>query len=309
VEPRGVVPAYTAESIYEVPLMLEAEGVADYIAERLELKLGPTDLADWRQMVELIRRPKPAVNIALVGKYVELNDAYLSVREALCHAAWSLGHDVRIQWVSSESLEHPGAVSALAGADGILVPGGFGYRGIEGKVAAAAYARGNRVPYFGLCLGMQVMSMEFARHVLAFDDANSTEFDPKTMHPVISLLPDQEGIEEMGGTMRLGLCPCVLQAGSLAAEAYAPAPQIEERHRHRWEFNNRYRPAFTAAGICFSGLSPDGRLVEIAELDRSQHPWMLGTQFHPEFRSRPNRPHPLFQAFLRAAIARAEGQE
>jgi CTP synthase len=187
--------------------------------------------------------------------------------------------------------------------DGVLVPGGFGERGIEGKVAAARYAREHRIPYFGLCLGMQVMCIEFARHVLGLPDANSTEFNPKTPDPIISLMADQQGIEDMGGTMRLGLWPCQLQEGSLAREAYAPEPRIRERHRHRWEFNNSYRARATAAGLNFSGLSPDGRLVEIAELDRTLHPWMLGTQFHPEFLSRPNRPHPLFQAFLQAAIA------
>jgi CTP synthase len=186
----------------------------------------------------------------------------------------------------------------LAGVDGIVVPGGFGYRGVEGKIAAARYAREHRVPYLGLCLGMQVMCIEFARNVLKLGSANSTEFDPKTPHPVISLMPDQQMIEDMGGTMRLGLYPCVLDPDSRAASAYAPVERIDERHRHRWEFNNRYRSAYAAAGMCFSGLSPDGRLVEIAELAPELHPWMLGTQFHPELRSRPNRAHPLFRAFL-----------
>ena len=300
VEPRAVVPAYTAETIYEVPLMLEEEGVADFIAERLELKAAPPALDEWRALVVQIRKPKPTLKIALVGKYVELPDAYMSVREALRHAAWSLDRDVEIEWVHSESLERPGGTEQLAGVQGILVPGGFGERGIEGKINAARYAREHRLPYLGLCLGMQVMCIEFARNVLGLVTANSTEFNPKTPHPVISLMPDQQGIEEMGGTMRLGLWPCALQPGSLAAAAYTPDPQVRERHRHRWEFNNRYRANATAAGLNFSGLSPDGRLVEIAELDRSLNPWMLGTQFHPEFRSRPNRPHPLFVAFLKA---------
>jgi CTP synthase len=194
----------------------------------------------------------------------------------------------------------------LEGSAGILVPGGFGYRGIEGKITAARYAREKRIPYFGLCLGMQVMCVEFARNVLGLRDANSTEFNPKTANAVISLMPDQEAIEEMGGTMRLGLYPCVLQPDSRAARAYATAERISERHRHRWEFANRYRAGFSAAGMVFSGLSPDGRLVEIVELSPGLHPWMLGTQFHPEFRSRPNRPHPLFVAFLKASIAYAE---
>jgi CTP synthase len=304
VEQRAVVPAYTVDSIYEVPLMLEEEGVADFIAQRLELTVSKPDLSEWRQLVAQIRKAKPLLNVTLVGKYVELEDAYMSVREALRHAAWSLDYDVKINYVSAESLEHPGGTDALIGAEGIIVPGGFGYRGIEGKIAAAHYARENGIPYLGLCLGMQVMCIEFARHVLKTQDANSTEFNPKTANPVISLMPDQQGIEEMGGTMRLGLCPCVLQPDTLAAEAYAPSGAVDERHRHRWEFNNRYRTPLGAAGMVFSGISPDGRLVEIAELDRNLHPWMLGTQAHPEFRSRPNRPHPLFRAFLKAVAGR-----
>jgi len=302
VEPQAVVPAYTANSIYEVPLMLEQEGVADFIAERLGLTVSEPDLTEWRQLVEQIHKSKPSLRIGVVGKYVELEDAYMSVREALRHAGWALDRDVIIEWISAEALERPGELERLRRVNGILVPGGFGYRGIEGKILAARFAREHKVPYFGLCLGMQVMCIEFARHVLGMADANSTEFNPKTPHPVISLMPDQVGIEEMGGTMRLGLYPCVLQPGTHAARAYAPAERIEERHRHRWEFYNPYRPAFSAAGMVFSGLSPDGRLVEICELSPELHPWMVGTQFHPEFRSRPNRPHPLFKAFLAAAM-------
>ena len=307
VEPRAVVPAYTASSIYEVPLMLESEGVADFIAERLGLRVAAPDLAEWRQLIDQVRKPKPVLKIALVGKYVELEDAYMSVREALRHAAWAIDRDVAIEWIHSERLERPGGMEVLADVGGILVPGGFGERGIEGKINAARFAREQRIPYFGLCLGMQVMCIEFARNVLGLAEANSTEFNPKTPDPVISLMPDQQGIEDMGGTMRLGLWPCALQEGSLAAAAYTPAPVVRERHRHRWEFNNRYRPAASAAGLRFSGLSPDGRLVEISELDRTLNPWMLGTQFHPEFRSRPNRPHPLFRAFLEAVSGRVDG--
>jgi CTP synthase len=285
--------------------MLESEGVADFIAERLELSITGPDLSEWRGLINQIHKTKPVLKIALVGKYVELEDAYMSVREALRHAAWSLDRDVEIAWVHSESLERTGGLNQLAEAQGILVPGGFGERGIEGKINAARYSRERGVPYFGLCLGMQVMCIEFARNVLDLPDANSTEFNPKTPAPVISLMPDQQMIEDMGGTMRLGLWPCVLQPGSLAAEAYSPAGSVKERHRHRWEFSNRYRAAAGAAGLCFSGLSPDGRLVEIAELDRHLNPWMLGTQFHPEFRSRPTRPHPLFRAFLKAVSERS----
>ena len=309
VERRAVVPAYTAASIYEVPLMLEDEGVADFIAGRLGLTVSAPDLDGWRQLVDKIRLPKPVLKVALVGKYVEFKDAYMSVREALHHAAWAIDRDVEIAWVHSEQLEKAGGAAVLAGAQGILVPGGFGERGIEGKIAAARHARENRVPYFGLCLGMQVMCIGFARDVLGLPDANSTEFNPKTPDPVISLMPDQQGIEDMGGTMRLGLWPCVLREGSLAAAAYAPEPTVRERHRHRWEFNNRYRAAASAAGMIFSGLSPDGRLVEIAELDRALNPWMLGTQFHPEFRSRPNRSHPLFKAFLQAVSRQVDKEQ
>ena len=302
VEPNAVVPAYTASSIYEVPLMLEDEGVADFIAARMELNAAAPDMGAWRRLVARIRKPKPVLHVGIVGKYVELEDAYMSVREALRHAAWSLDHDIEIAWIPSEQLEHPGGLERLSSAEGIVVPGGFGYRGIEGKIAAARYARETRRPYLGLCLGMQVMCIEFGRHVLGLADANSSEFNPKTPNPIISLMPDQQGIEAMGGTMRLGLWPCLLQAGSRAGQAYAPEDRIQERHRHRWEFNNRYRSAFDAAGMAFSGLSPDGRLVEIAELTPELHPWMVGTQFHPELRSRPNRPHPLFRAFLAAAV-------
>ncbi len=308
VEPRAVIPIVTASSIYEVPLRLEETGLADLVLARLGLqaRITPPDLVDWRAATERLQREKPSVRVALVGKYVELQDAYISVREALIHAALKFGYGVHIDWLHSEALERPGGLEALAEADGIVVPGGFGYRGIEGKILAARYAREQRVPYLGLCLGMQVMCIEFVRNVLGRTQANSTEFNPKTPDPVISLMPDQQGVEDMGGTMRLGLWPCELAAGSLAAAAYDPDTRIRERHRHRWEFNNRYRPRAIEAGMCFSGLSPDGRLVEIAELNRDLNPWMLGTQFHPELRSRPNRPHPLFRAFLRA-VAQAKG--
>ncbi len=300
VEPQAVIPMVTTDVLYEVPLLVEASGMADYVLNRLELKARQKP--DWRAWEALVnearRRDKPKVRIALVGKYVELHDAYLSVREALYHAGLSLGLDVDIAWVHSADLEKGRNWEPVRQADGILVPGGFGGRGIEGKILAARYAREHKVPYFGLCLGMQLMVVEFARHVLDDESANSTEFDPGTPHPVIDLMPDQRGIADMGGTMRLGLYPCRLQPKTQAAEAYA-TDEVLERHRHRFEFNNAYREILGQAGMVFSGLSPDERLVEIVEL--RDHPFMLGTQFHPEFLSRPNRPHPLFVAFLQAA--------
>jgi CTP synthase len=238
-----------------------------------------------------------------VGKYIELHDAYTSVREALYHAAVQHGFDVDIEWVSSEQLERGRALDQLGQVDGIVVPGGFGYRGIEGKVVAARYARENQVPYLGLCLGMQVMVIELARHAFDNDEPNSTEFDRSTKYPVIDLMPDQRDIADMGGTMRLGIYPCRLVEGTNAYAAYGEELAFE-RHRHRFEFNNLYRKDLEEAGIVFSGQSPNGRLVEIAEL--RDHPFMLGSQFHPEFRSRPNRPHPLFSAFIRAVREHAK---
>ena len=306
VEAQAVIPMVTTDVLYEVPLLVEANGMPDYVLSRLGLETRQQpNWSAWQQLVSEARRPnKPQVRIALVGKYVELHDAYLSVREALHHAALSLGVDVDIAWVHSVDLEKGRGWEAVEAAHGVLVPGGFGDRGIEGKILAARYAREHNVPYFGLCLGMQLMVVEFARHVLGDESANSTEFDPSTPHPVIDLMPDQRGIVDMGGTMRLGLYPCEVQPNTRAAEAYTE-PIVEERHRHRFEFNNAYREKLQEAGMVFSGLSPDGRLVEIAEL--RNHPFMLGTQFHPEFLSRPNRPHPLFVAFLKAAMKNAAG--
>jgi CTP synthase len=253
-------------------------------------------------MVERITAEKPTLNIALVGKYVELHDAYMSVREALHHAGITVGRDIQIDWIHSSELEKEAHLSRLKDAAGIVVPGGFGERGIEGKINAITYAREHRIPYLGLCLGMQLMVVEFARHVLDSDQPNSTEFNPSTPHPVIDLMPDQRDITDMGGTMRLGLYPCQLQNDTIAAGAY-DQETVQERHRHRFEFNNAYRDVLGDAGMEFSGLSPDGRLVEIAEL--ADHPFMLGTQFHPEFLSRPYRSHPLFNAFLEAVIERS----
>jgi CTP synthase len=300
VEARAVIPLVTASSIYEVPLTLEEAGLGDYLVERLRLTAQEPDLTTWRRMLARIEADKPVVRIALVGKYVALQDAYMSVREALFHAGIALDHTVDIDWIDSEDLERDRGLERLQAADGIVVPGGFGYRGIEGKIVAARFAREQRTPYLGLCLGMQVMCIELARHIYRSDEPNSTEFNQTTRHPVIALMADQHNIADMGGTMRLGLYPCCLQPGSKAQAAYQ-VDLINERHRHRWEFNNAYRQVLAAAGLRFSGLSPDGHLVEIAEI--ADHPFMVGSQFHPEFKSRPDQPHPLFVAFVRAAIA------
>jgi CTP synthase len=304
VDQRAVVPLETLKTIYQAPLVLDEAGVADLILEKLGLESRQKpDLSAWNHLVEELSRPRPTINIALVGKYVELQDAYMSVRESLKHAGVALGHDVDITWVHSSDLEKNKAWDQVEAADGIVVPGGFGTRGIEGKILAARYAREHKTPYLGLCLGMQVMVIEFGRFVLGDDSVNSTEFDRSTSHPVIDLLPEQRDIADMGGTMRLGLYPCNIVPGTKAATAYGPrAMEVQERHRHRFEFNNSYRESFSEKGMFFSGLSPDGRLVEIAEL--SDHPFMVGSQFHPEFLSRPNRPHPLFKAFVQAAIVR-----
>ena len=304
VELRAVVPMITTPILYEVPLLLDQAGVGDFLLERLGLiPRRQPDWTEWQHLVKEMRRDKPPVRIALVGKYVELHDAYMSVREALLHSALALGIEVNIDWVHSAELEKGRGWDMVNTADGIIVPGGFGGRGIEGKILAARYARENKIPYLGLCLGMQLMVIEFTRHVLGDEEANSTEFDPATPHPVIDLMPDQRDIADMGGTMRLGLYPCVLQPRTIAKRAYQEK-KIEERHRHRFEFNNAYREILQSAGMQFSGISPDGRLVEIAEL--ADHPFMLGTQFHPEFLSRPSRPHPLFMTFLEAVSERAE---
>jgi CTP synthase len=304
---EAVIPAVTADTIYEVPLQFEQAGLGDLVVR--ELGLAETshapDLAAWSALVELIKRPKPTLEVALVGKYIELPDAYMSVTEALRHAAWANGVDARIRWVNSETLTPEGAAAALDGVAAVLVPGGFGHRGIEGKVVAAHYARERRIPYLGLCLGLQCAVIEFARDILATRDANSTEFDMFTENPVIDFMPDQRELEDKGGTMRLGLYPARLTPGSKAAAAYG-SEVIYERHRHRFEVNNRYRQALEAAGMVLSGQSPDGRLVEIVEL--RDHPWFVATQFHPEFKSRPDRPHPLFDGFVASAIAVAEGR-
>lgn len=304
VEPQAVLPMITTNVLYEVPLLLENLSAGEILLEKLGLLARrEPEWKEWERVVSEIKRDKPVVNVALVGKYVELHDAYMSVREALKHAALSLGLEVNISWIHSSDLEKGRSWDALESVDGVVVPGGFGSRGTEGKIQTARYARENKVPYLGLCLGMQLMVVELARFALNSDDVNSSEFDRSTPHPVIDLMPDQKGIADMGGTMRLGLYPCELQPGSIAAEAYQENI-VQERHRHRFEFNNAYRELLERAGMRYSGLSPDGRLVEISEL--RDHPFMLGTQFHPEFLSRPTRPHPLFVAFLKAVREQVE---
>lgn len=298
VEKEAVIQALDAPSIYEVPLMLEEEGLADIVLDKLGIKTGPPDLADWREMVERMKNLRYLTTIALVGKYVSLQDAYLSVAEALRHAGFYHGSAIEIKWINSEEVNCANTEDLLGSADGILVPGGFGDRGIEGKIEAIRFARERGIPFFGLCLGMQLAVVEFSRNVIGWRGANSTEFDPYTPYPVIDLLPEQRQLSDKGGTMRLGSYPCKLVPGTLAYRAYKKEI-VEERHRHRYELNNAYRADLAAKGLVFSGTLPDGYLVEIIELPG--HPWFLATQFHPEFKSRPNRPHPLFRDFIGAA--------
>ncbi|TYP52490.1 CTP synthase [Thermosediminibacter litoriperuensis] len=307
VEPEAVVQNYDADSIYEVPLILKKEGLDEVVARKLGLDGRKADLTEWEAMVERAKNPSKRVSIALVGKYVELHDAYLSVAEALYHGGIANDSRVDIKWVHSEDLEDDGIdlEEVFSGVDGVLIPGGFGDRGIEGKIKTIRYAREKKIPLFGICLGMQCSVIEFARNVCGLEGAHSTEFDPNTPHPVIDLLPEQKGIEAKGGTMRLGHYPCRITPGTKTMEAYGEE-MIEERHRHRYEFNNDYKDVLTKAGMVISGLSPDGRLVEIIEL--KDHPWFVGTQFHPEFKSRPNRPHPLFRDFIKAALQYKENK-
>ncbi|MDT8305076.1 MAG: CTP synthase [Anaerolineae bacterium] len=311
VEREAVIPAVTSDLLYNIPLELEATGLADLVVERMGLqeKVEPPDLTGWQQMIAKMRNGHPRIRIGIVGKYVELHDAYMSVREALYHAGIAAERQVDVAWIHSDDLEKGEAEAELDGLHGIVVPGGFGYRGVEGKIMAARWARENKIPYLGLCLGMQVMCIEFAREIFDSDEPNSTEFDETTEIPIISLMPDQHELADMGGTMRLGTYPCVLQPGTRARAAYGGSEEtalVHERHRHRWELNNKYRDLLEEHGMVFSGVSPDNRLVEIAEL--RDHPFMVGSQFHPEFKSRPNRPHPLFLAFMHAAVSYQEGE-
>ncbi len=298
VERQAVIPLPSVSTIYEVPLVLEEEGLGQLVMDKLGLKAHQTDLHQWQELVDSLKTPHEPVTIALVGKYVELKDAYYSVREALCHAALHHGREINLLWIQSEDLEKDDGEALLRSAQGIIVPGGFGVRGIEGMVRAATYARINEIPYLGLCLGMQVMVIDFARYALGSNKPNSTEFDAATPYPVIDLLPEQKRVKNKGATMRLGNYPCQLVDENRVARAYGQS-LVYERHRHRFEFNNEFRTPLHEAGMVFSGLSPDGKLVEVCEL--ANHPWMVSCQFHPEFNSRPGRPHPLFRDFIGVA--------
>ena len=298
VQAEAVIPLMTVSNIYQVPLILEEAGIGDILVEGLDLPNRTGDLSEWADLVRGMEEPKETMSIAVVGKYVELPDSYISVKESLKHAALFHDRQVDIQWIHSEDVERQGPDALLRAASGIVVPGGFGPRGVEGMIQTARYARENGIPYLGLCLGLQVMVAEYARHVLGWEDANSTEFDPDSSYPVIDIMPEQESIVDKGGTMRLGRYPCRLVPGTIAHDAYGVS-DVDERHRHRFEVNNRYRDRLEEAGLIASGISPDRVLVEISEV--RGHPFMVGVQFHPEFRSRPNRPHPLFRAFMGVA--------
>jgi CTP synthase len=314
VEENAVITAQDVETIYEVPLHLHEEGIDDRIVELLELKSSTINLKTWETIVERVKHPAKNVTIALVGKYIDLKEAYKSLCEALTHGGIANDARVNINWVDSEDIEAKGAKNMLQGVDGILVPGGFGVRGVEGKIAAVRYARENKIPYFGICLGMQCAVIEAARNLAGIKDANSSEFNLQTTDPVIYLIEQwfdyrTQSVQkrdlscDKGGSMRLGSYPCKIEKGTLAYEAYGK-DEIAERHRHRYEFNNRYKDALKKAGLVISGTSPDGELVEIVEL--RDHPWFLGCQFHPEFKSNPRKPHPLFTAFIKAALKKKE---
>lgn len=300
VDREAVIQLKDAESIYEVPLMLAEQGMDKEVIKRLSLTCRPADLAEWKEIVRKVKNLSHQVTIGIVGKYVDLPDAYLSIVESLNHAGFQHNSHIKVRWINAEQVEKEGAEALLSGVDGILVPGGFGERGIEGKIATARYAREHQIPYLGICLGMQCAVIEFARHVCQLKDANSSEFNLDCPHPVVDLMPDQKNIEQKGGTMRLGVYPCQLVPGTRAHHQYGQ-DNIEERHRHRYEINNDYRNILQQHGLVFSGLSPDGRLVEMIELP--DHPWFVGCQFHPELKSRPNRPHPLFLGFIEQALA------
>ena len=303
IDERAVIESIDADTLYAVPLSYQEQKMDQIVCEHLNLPCGEANMSEWNVLVDKVRSLSKVTKIALVGKYVELQDAYISVAEALRHAGYDFDSDIKIQWINAEEVNSDNVEELLSDADGILVPGGFGDRGVEGKIEAIRFARENKVPFFGICLGMQLASVEYARNVLGLKDAHSSELNPETTNPVIDLLPEQKDIEDLGGTLRLGLYPCKLTEGSLARDAYKDEV-IYERHRHRYEFNNQYRQKMEEHGFIFSGTSPDGRLVEIIEL--KDHPWFLASQFHPEFTSRPNRSQPLFREFVQASLKKAE---
>ncbi|PLR79771.1 CTP synthase [Bacillus canaveralius] len=299
IAPKAVIECRDAETLYSVPLALQDQNLDKIVCEHLKLQCAEADMTEWQELVDRVVNLSQKTTIALVGKYVELQDAYISIVEALKHAGYAFDADVQIKWINSEEVTSENVTELLQGVDGILVPGGFGDRGIDGKLLAIQYAREQKTPFLGICLGMQLASVEFARNVLGLEDAHSAEINPNTKHPVIDLLPEQKDIEDLGGTLRLGLYPCKLTEGSKANIAYDDEV-VYERHRHRYEFNNQYRQAMEQAGFMFSGTSPDGRLVEIIEIE--DHPWFVASQFHPEFTSRPTRPQPLFRDFIKASL-------
>lgn len=304
VDPDAVIQNLTARSIYEVPMLMEEQGLDTIVLRKLEMEDKPKDMQGWHDMVaRILKKYDKKVTIAVVGKYVALQDAYISITESLRHAAVANEAELDIHWVNAEEIEADDTDmdKVMVGVDGILVPGGFGNRGIEGKIKAIQYAREHKIPFFGICLGMQCAVIEFARHVCGMADANSSEFNPNSTHPVIDLMPEQLDVEDLGGTMRLGLYPCKVYPDTLTSKAYN-AELIYERHRHRYEFNNAFREEFVGKGLVLGGTLPNGRLVEIVELPESEHPWFLGAQFHPEFKSRPTNPHPLFREFVGAAV-------
>lgn len=304
VDPDAVIQNLTARSIYEVPMLMEEQGLDTIVLRKLEMEDKPKDMQGWHDMVaRILKKYDKKVTIAVVGKYVALQDAYISITESLRHAAVANEAELDIHWVNAEEIEADDTdmTKVMAGVDGILVPGGFGNRGIEGKIKAIQYAREHKIPFFGICLGMQCAVIEFARHVCGMADANSSEFNPNSTHPVIDLMPEQLDVEDLGGTMRLGLYPCKVYPDTLTSKAYN-AELIYERHRHRYEFNNAFREEIVGKGLVLGGTLPNGRLVEIVELPESEHPWFLGAQFHPEFKSRPTNPHPLFREFVGAAV-------
>ena len=303
IDTKAVIECEDADNLYSIPLNLQEQGLDKLVCDHMKLECKDPDMTEWKDLVTKVKNLSKTITISLVGKYVELQDAYISVVESLRHAGYAFDADVKIKWINAEEVTESNIQELTGGTDGIIVPGGFGDRGVEGKIIAAKYARENKIPFFGICLGMQIASIEYARNVLGLEGAHSAEIDPSTPYPIIDLLPEQKDVEDLGGTLRLGLYPCKLQEDTKAFEAYSDEV-VYERHRHRYEFNNEYRQQMEENGCVFSGTSPDGRLVEIIEL--KDHPWYVACQFHPEFKSRPTRPQPLFKDFIGASVQAAE---